>query len=241
MKRALVIFAKAPQEGRVKTRLVPPLTVAQATALYRCFLRDTIASARQLGGVDLIISYTPAGTERLFARVAPGIPLLLQEGADFGSRLYNCFEKLDGAGYQAVCVMDTDSPTLPHAFIADGFAKLGATGDGAVVGPAADGGYYLIGLRRPHRELFTGISWSTSRVTTETLRRAREIGLAVSLLPQWYDVDTAADLVRLQDELARANSPGGAAPRTRAFLARVGREAAGPLYEAGQRAASDTV
>lgn len=220
MKQALVIFAKAPQENCVKTRLVPPLTPAQATELYRCFLRDTYANVNQLQNASTIVAYTPAGTEHLFTELLPGCQLLLQEGEGFGPRLFGCFQSLFAQGYQSICVMDTDSPTLPHEVVARGFQALESARDTVVLGPSADGGYYLIGLNAPHPALFENISWSTSRVLAETVAQAQALGLQIERLPQWYDIDTEAELRILQRELEQQGTGGYGAPYTRAVLAR---------------------
>jgi len=172
----------------------------------------------QLGGVDVIISYTPKGKEYLFEEIAPGYKLMLQEGDSFGPRLFSCFQKLFSAGYSSVCVMDTDSPTLNKEFLAEGFSVLAKHDDSAVIGPSEDGGYYVIGLRKVHREMFEGITWSTEKVTAESLRQAKSINLTVHLLPTWFDVDTGADLIRLAAGVCNGRATGYDAAHTRALL-----------------------
>ncbi|HZS49062.1 MAG TPA: TIGR04282 family arsenosugar biosynthesis glycosyltransferase [Blastocatellia bacterium] len=217
-KQALVIFAKAPEFNKVKTRLVPPLTPVQATELYRCFLLDTIENVSQIPGVDVIISYTPKGTEHLFHELAPQCRLLLQEGDSFGPRLFSCFQNLCAEGYESVLVMDTDSPTLPHKYLEEGFEYLAAREDAGIIGPSADGGYYVIGLKKPHRAMFENITWSTEYVTAESLEQADKIGLPIHLLPEWFDVDTEAELAYLERQILNGSIEGYSAPHTRAFF-----------------------
>jgi rSAM/selenodomain-associated transferase 1 len=217
MRRALAVAAKAPQPGRVKTRLLPFLAAEDATELYRCFLKDTIALMETVPATDVVISYTPEGAERFFDGIISGRHRLLpQRGGDLGERLCFALEDLLAEGYDSAAIMDSDSPTLPHAYLEQTFDLLAAPGDRVVLGPATDGGYYLIGLNRPHRRLFQDISWSSGRVLDESIERAREIGLEVALLPEWYDVDQAADFDRLMLELRPGNSNGGDPANARA-------------------------
>jgi hypothetical protein len=219
LKEALVMVAKAPRAGEVKTRLHGALGPVGATELYRCFLRDTFAimeAARDARPtLSLGLCYTPAGEERAFDRLGrDGSLLLAQRGADLGQRLRHCFEDLFAAGYDSVAIMNSDSPTLPSAYLLAAFDHLKGE-EMVVLGPTTDGGYYLIGMRRLHPQLFERITWSTARVLAETRERAREAGLEVILLPEWFDVDTPEELARLQREIGR---DGHSAKSTRAFL-----------------------
>lgn len=231
---ALGVMTKAPRAGRVKTRLTPPLTSEEAAALNTCFLRDTAnaissASAQCLArGIGV---YTPVGDESAYADILPtDFELIAQRGDAFGERLTNAVEDLRAVGFDAVCLIDSDSPTVPQTAYADAARILAQQGDRMVFGPSDDGGYYLIGLKQLHRRLFEDIDWSTERVAEQTLQRAKEIGLEVALLPTWYDVDDRMTLRRLCDELLASggNSAGYAAPETKSFLAnlvaREGRE-----------------
>jgi rSAM/selenodomain-associated transferase 1 len=212
------VAAKAPQPGQVKTRLQRLLSEDDATELYRCFLRDTVALTRDLPETDVIISYTPAGSEPLFRELASnGNRLLLQRGNTFGERLFNALDDLLQCGYEQVVIMDADSPTLPARFLREAFERLSRPGDRVVLGPTTDGGYYLIGIKNPHRSLFERITWSSDRVLAETVARAAELALEVSLLPEWFDVDTDTDLERLWRDLS-GSYPGSCASETRHFL-----------------------
>lgn len=210
-KCALAMMIKAPRAGESKTRLVPPLTHEEAAHLSVAFLRDTAANiagacAEQAEGggreVDPVAAYTPCGAESAFDDLLPReFALLPQRGDSFGERLFYAADDLLRLGYDSCCLIDSDSPTLPRALLTAAIAELSRPGERIVLGPANDGGYYLIGLRRAHRRLFEEIAWSTSEVAAQTIARAREINLDVALLPAWYDVDDGASLRRLCVEL----------------------------------------
>lgn len=222
---ALVVMAKAPRPGRVKTRLSPPLTLVQTAALNTCFLRDTTANLATIPLAAGLISYTPVGDEALFAGLLPEtFALVPQRGEAFGERLLAAAQDILAIGYGAVCLIDSDSPTVPTAAFAQAVQALAAPGDRVVLGPSHDGGYYLIGLKHPHAAPFERITWSTASVTEETLTRCHDAGLETVLLPTWYDVDDAATLAILQAELLEATpppfatAPGYPAPHTTAYL-----------------------
>ncbi len=224
-KCALAVMTKAPIPGKVKTRLSPPLTSEQASTLNSCFLRDTVnslESATLTAPARWVISYTPIGEEAAFGGVLPdGALLLPQRGDGFGERLLFTAEGLFACGFSAVCLIDSDSPTVPTAEFSRAARTLLKPGNRAVLGPSEDGGYYLIGLQKPHPQLFSEITWSTSIVARQTLERAAEIHLPVELLQLWYDVDDSTSLQRLQTELFDPESDlprGYPAPNTREYL-----------------------
>lgn len=210
---AVVVFAKAPRPGAVKTRLCPPLSPVAAARLYRCFLLDTLDGVRGLAGVTPVIAYAPRRARALFAARHRGVRLLPQVGPDLGARMAGVFRRLFARGFEAVVIIGSDSPTLPRWHLEAAVRILGRA-DG-VIGPSADGGYYLIGLRAPCPALFTGVPWSTDRVLATTLRRARRAGRRLRRLPAWYDVDTSDDLRRLAAELRATPT---SAARTRRWL-----------------------
>lgn len=216
-------MAKAPRNGEVKTRLVPPLTAAEAARLGGCFIADiagNIVAAAREAPIDGHVAYSPPGSEAAFAALLPdGIGLLRPRRVGLGEALFDAAEDLLAAGYGAACLVNADSPTLPTGLLVEAARLLAAPGDRLVLGPAEDGGYYLIGLKRAHRRLFEDIAWSTERVFRQTCERAAEIGLETVALPAWYDVDDVASLRRLMQELrGDAGCPGYVAPRTAAFL-----------------------
>jgi uncharacterized protein len=243
---ALAVMTKAPQAGQVKTRLVPPLTPEEAAELNKCFLRDTAAaissacSRRTVAAAEntrrthhprgshseattarasAIAVYTPVGAESAYTDILPAdFSLLPQRGDKFGERLYFAVEDLFNSGFDSVCLIDSDSPTVPAENFVEAVEVLSTRDDRVVLGPSDDGGYYLIGVKKPHRHLFEQIDWSTERVFNQTIQRATEIGLEVKLLPTGYDIDDDASLRRLCDELLGENAAASVAPNTRKFL-----------------------
>jgi len=237
---ALAVMTKAPHAGRVKTRLIPPLTPEEAAELNKCFLRDTAAAISSVcsGGLrpphaadarphpdqplrcQPVAVYMPVGAESAYTDILlTDFSLLPQRGDKFGERLYLAVEDLFRCGFESVCLIDSDSPTVPSENFAEAVEVLSQTEDRVVLGPSDDGGYYLIGLKKPHRHLFEQIDWSTERVLNQTIQRANEIGLEAKLLPTGYDVDDAASLRRLCNELLGEQADDSVASNTRRFLA----------------------
>lgn len=214
--KALLVVAKLPAAGQTKTRLCPPLDGDTAAALYECFLRDTLDLMRQVPDVQRTIAFLPADAEGYFRDLAPDMALTPQRGADLGERLANLLADAFAGGASQAVVMDSDSPSLPAASLRQAFTELDQGCD-VVLGPCDDGGYYLIGLRQPQPRLLREVHMSTPTVVAETLALAHEMGLRTALLPTWYDVDTAAELRRLRDELRTA--PPQVCPATRRILA----------------------
>jgi uncharacterized protein len=243
---ALAVMTKAPRPGEVKTRLVPPLTHDEAAQLNSSFLRDIAAaisaaigetarscSRRTMDGAAGrqaateriargIGVYTPQGTEAAYENILPEeFFLIAQRGHNFGDRLIFAAEDLFKVGFASVCLINSDSPTVPAENFSQAIELLQFPGDRIVLGPSDDGGYYLIGLKKLHRAMFERIDWSTERVLDQTLQRAAQIGVEAKLLPAGYDVDDWATLERLCNELLGENSSRacGIAPNTRKFLA----------------------
>jgi rSAM/selenodomain-associated transferase 1 len=213
---ALLVFAKRPEPGQAKTRLTPPLTAEEAATLYECFLLDTLARVRRVPGVRLVLAYMPASDEAYFSQLAPDVERVAQVGYDLGTRLDNTTTDYLTQGYDKVVVVGSDSPTLPIDYLVAAFEALTGEVD-VVIGPCEDGGYYLIGLKRPAPRLFCEVQMSTSRTFADTLDMAAKEKLRVHMLPRWYDVDDAFSLAHLQTELSR--SPSVSASHTRRFLA----------------------
>lgn len=222
---ALAVMTKAPQAGRVKTRLTPPLSAEEAASLNTCFLRDTAAAILKTtkgGKAQGVGVFTPAGSEAAYSGILPAeFVLVPQRGDAFGERLLAATDDLLRLGFDSLCLIDSDSPTVPNDAFSHAVDFLAAPEDCVVLGPSDDGGYYLIGLKKTHRRLFEQIDWSTERVLEQTVAAAREIDLPVRLLPTWYDVDDRVTLARLCRELFGTNGSAGGgfpAPATRAFL-----------------------
>jgi rSAM/selenodomain-associated transferase 1 len=202
---AIAVMAKASIPGRAKTRLVPPLTREEAARLNTAFLRDiadSLIGSSALADIAPFMAHAPAGSAAFFREILPArIGLLETVAPSFADCLFHAAASLLDAGHESACLINSDSPTLPAAYLVSAATILAAPGDRVVLGPSTDGGYYLIGLKRPHRRLFEGVDWSTERVFAQTLDRAKELSLAVHHLPSWYDVDDLAALRVLMGEL----------------------------------------
>ena len=223
---AIGIMCKAPQPGSAKTRLAKAIGAVAASELSACFLRDVAAAIEAVPealGRHGYGVYAPAEAEQVIRELFPQkFELLLQAGDDLGEALFGATRDLLLAGHDCVLLVNGDSPTLPSRFLVQAIETLRDPGDRMVLGPASDGGYYLIGLKRPHWRLFSQIEWGTETVARRTRERAAEIGLATTLLPEWYDVDDFETLGWLWDELTGNSTRfrgGSAAAATRAFLA----------------------
>jgi rSAM/selenodomain-associated transferase 1 len=191
--RALIVMARAPVPGAVKTRLAAALGDRQTAALYGCFVRDTMEKLQTLSDAQVIVYHAPCRpveASLLGDLLPPGTPLRPQRGAAFGDRMRVALEECDG--FDRRILIGTDSPSLPPRFVHDAFQALERCD--VVLGPATDGGYYLLGVQRAHPELFQDIDWSTSAVLAQTAARCRQARLRLALLPPWYDVDEIDDL-----------------------------------------------
>lgn len=213
---AVAVMAKVPGTAVVKSRLHTVLTPEQATALYRCFLLDRLDGLATVSEIERVVAFTPAESgDEMAALVPVGFRCVPQQGRDLGERLAALLAGLIAEGHTAAIAIDSDSPTLPMAYVAAAARCLRERTADIVIGPADDGGYYLIGVTTPQPRLFEDVPWSTSRVLPTTLARAKELGLRSHLLPAWFDVDTERDLRRLRDQM---QGDGGGPPRTFAFL-----------------------
>src|SRR5262245_6150806 len=201
----IAVMAKASVPGRTKTRLTPPLTAAEAADFNTAFLKDISANLLAAGARANIrgyMAYGPSGTQQFFIDNLPReIGLIESWLPNFGDCLFKAIIGLFDAGHASAVVLNSDSPTLPTDLLVETAEVLARPGDRAVLGPSTDGGYYLLGIKHPHRRLFDEIDWSTERVARQTLERAREIGLDAHCLPAWYDVDDSQALRQLHAEL----------------------------------------
>ncbi len=196
----LVVFARAPHLGRVKTRLTPPLTQQQALDLHQAFVEDTLeklARFRRPGLERWLYLSQPSSPEQL--DVPPAWSSALQTGDDLGARMEGTFRQAYEDGRERVVIVGSDSPTLPLDYLDQAYQALAA--HDVVLGPAEDGGYYLVGSSRFVPELLRGITWGSSRVLEQSTEALSRAGRSFHLLPSWYDVDTAKDLLRLEKEL----------------------------------------
>lgn len=202
---AFAVMAKASIAGKTKTRLVPPLTEDEAAKLNTVFLRDAadnIVAAATFASIRGWMAFSPAGAESFFrAHLPESIGLLETVAPTLGECLHYAAVSLLRAGHGAVCLVNSDSPTLPVGYLVTAATALAAPGDRIALGPSTDGGYYLIGMKRPHAGLFQDIAWSTDQVFSQTLARAAVLGISVVHLPTWYDVDNEDTLRLLVQEV----------------------------------------
>lgn len=246
----LIIFAKEPLAGQVKTRLCPPLSAKAAARLYHFFLEDILEEMGRLPEISLAVAYTyspsrancfrrgepvvrpgrwantgfaptfnplliatrystPATALNFFKKIAPsGVLLFPQEGADLTERLVQAFDRGFAGGFGTVLVRNSDSPDLPGEIVSAAGQALQAEGADLVLGPSPDGGYNLVGLKKPQPQLFQGITWSSPTVLADTLEKARRSSLAVHLLTSWPDIDTIADLRAFAARPLAPDAPG---------------------------------
>jgi hypothetical protein len=211
--RVLVIMAKAPRPGAVKTRLVPSLSPEAVTAFYCCLLDDTLALARSLGDVEVAIMCPDSDVNELAQLAGNEASVVAQKGEGLAAGLTSVFAHFAEGRQRRTIAFNSDSPHLPRSVLEDAFETL-ATHD-LVVGPTHDGGYYLVGAKASHSVLFAGDGMSTSSALERLLSRARVLELSVGFVDPFYDIDVADDLARLAAEL-RLNP--ARAPRTAGWL-----------------------
>ncbi|MCP3978658.1 MAG: glycosyltransferase [bacterium] len=215
----LVLFAKRPRPGRVKTRLEPELGAERTLALYRAFVCDQLRLLRSMSErceIELCLDGPPDDSSGL-----GGVPISQQGDGDLGARLSRCSRRVHAEGAAGCVFVGTDSPTLPRSILEAALRGL-EEGRQVVVSPAQDGGYVLLGIDRPYPELFDGMPWGTARVWRETRDRATAAGRSLLQIEPWYDVDDGTGLLRLVEELS---TPAGRAraPETARVLEEIGR------------------
>jgi rSAM/selenodomain-associated transferase 1 len=209
----LVIMAKAPKPGVVKTRLAQSLPLEAVVELYRCLLDDTVALAKSVSDVDVAIMCPASDVEDLSRAVGGSIPIIAQSGDGLAAGLTSVFAHFAEASDRRIVAFNSDSPHLPASVLVSAFRALGQSD--VVVGPTHDGGYYLVGATASHPGLFAGDGLGTTNAYDGLLGRVRALGLSVSLTDPFYDIDVADDLSRLAGEL---QSFPERAPRTAQWL-----------------------
>lgn len=213
MKEALLVFARIPEPGNVKTRLTTLLTDDEAARLYEAFLHDALKQYQDLGVAVRLYLSPPAGNpDRKLAELVTSVHM--QQGKELGERMQHAFLESFLAGYQRLVIVGTDHPTLPTAFVEQAFEAL-AEPLSICLGPSEDGGYYLLGMNDLYPQLFQDMTYSHADVFQQTLERALTTNAALTVLPSWYDVDTPEDLYRLAAEL---DGNERIAPQTRAVI-----------------------
>jgi len=210
-------MAKAPKPGMVKTRLAQSLPLPAVTELYRCLLQDTVALARSLNSVEVAIMCPAQDTDELALLLGDAVQIVAQKGAGLAAGLVSVFAHFAANGQHYVIAFNSDSPHLPASVLERAFQALAA--HDVVIGPTHDGGYYLVGAKAAHPTLFENDGMGTTNALQALLARARVLGLSADLTEPFYDIDVAADLMRLAAELRLAPTK---APRTAAWFAEWG-------------------
>ena len=216
---SIVMFSKAPEPGKVKTRLTSHMSDLEAASFHEAFVLDTLDTLAGIEDTKKYLACHPDREHVFFQELEESfdIKTFNQEGKDLGERMGNAFRYLRKMGHKEIVIIGSDSPNLPAEILHEAFERLKT--DGLVIGPSLDGGYYLIGISGKIPDLFSGIEWGTDKVFEETLKKAKESKLDFSLLPFWYDIDTIKELRFLSihlDALDESNHI-----RTRAMIKRL--------------------
>ncbi len=201
MKTCLIIFAKEPELGRVKTRLAGHVDGIKVIEFYKEFVRNTIALAKNVPSDEKLLAYDSSGDPGFIRSIKGDLSLFKQEGSDLGERMHNAFLYSERSGNEATVIIGSDSPDLPSEYINKAFNSLEESD--IVIGPSRDGGYYLIGLKQPDEKIFKDISWSSDKVFSKTMENIENIGKMVLLVDEWYDIDTPEDLEFYNKKLRR--------------------------------------
>lgn len=213
MNDVLLVFAKAPQPGKVKTRLTPTLTPEEAAELYDAFLHDALHQYDQLSS-DIRLYLAPPLPDDGLDGIPDRVSIHTQDGEGLGPRMRQAFHEAHSDGYDRAVIIGTDHPTLPTSFVQRAFMELEGA-EAISLGPTTDGGFYLLGTTNVYPQLFEGMTYSHEDVFRETLERVGRTDADVAVLPKWYDVDTPAALEQL---IAELRTTGDVAPRTRTVI-----------------------
>ena len=209
---ALVLFAKAPIAGEVKTRLQPEITPENSARLQEAMIKDSISLMSEINNVEKTIYFLPIEKKYVFEKFIDGLPFHLncQNGVDLGKKMANSFHDLFNKGFFRVVVIGTDSPTLPKEYISKAFIDLNKAD--LVIGPSIDGGYYLIGFKEKVLPVFSPVEWGSNKVLLQTEELIKKHNLKLSLLPVHYDIDTIEDLRYLKTHLKLLSRSGEHVP-----------------------------
>ena len=198
MRNGLIVFAREPVPGRVKTRLAATIGDVAAAEAYAAMMADVMNTCRKLTGLETVVYWDCEDNSLPLLADRYGCVSRRQSGDVLGQRMQAAFAEMFASGFNACCIIGSDAPDLPASYIQEAFHLLAAQQCDAVFGPTHDGGYYLLGLSRLWPQLFTDIDWSTPRVLRQSLTAAGKTGIKAILLPRWYDIDTQCDLEKFQ-------------------------------------------
>lgn len=214
--QALIVFAKLPRPGQVKTRLTALLSPEEAARLYAAFLQDALDVYLGLEA-DVRLYFGPSDQEIPTEFQPAGVSVHWQKGEGLGARMAAAFAETFVAGYKKAVIIGTDHPTLPEAFVQQSFHVL--DGSKAIsIGPSEDGGYYLLGMNTFYPQVFQNMTYSHDQVFRQTLDRAEATGADIHVMPEWYDIDDPETLMRLAGDLETAEQP---LERTRRVMAKL--------------------
>jgi uncharacterized protein len=214
----IIVMVKAPIAGFVKTRLTPPLSQSDAASLAQCFLKDIVDSLKRVIPKIMVAFTPPEGRVVLERSLSNQMLWFAQQGNDLGERLNSAVTHARDLGFNPIIVLGADSPTIPVSFIETALLALVRGETDVVLGPTTDGGYYLIGLNRLQPELFQNIPWSSPSTFQQTAHKINQLNLRLLTLPEWYDIDTPADLITLSNEFLSNPQVRGRAPATCQWL-----------------------
>jgi rSAM/selenodomain-associated transferase 1 len=203
VRRGLIIFAREPIPGRVKTRLAATIGDVAATEVYEAMLEDVLDVSRRLGDVETVVYWDCKEETLQILAEKYACSSRRQSGGDLGQRMLAAFGEMFANGSEVCCIIGSDSPDLPLSYILEAYRLLTTQQSDLVIGPSRDGGYYLLGMRRVWPQLFTSIDWGTPRVLRQSMDTADKAGIVAALLPEWYDIDTNDDLEKFQASLCR--------------------------------------
>jgi hypothetical protein len=217
MKRSIIIMAKVPSAGKVKTRLEPHFSTEQCAALAEAFLQDAVGKAKKVCE-NVILAYSPPEEINALKKILPFQNVFIEQtGRDLGEKMFNAFKFAFEQNSESVVMIGTDSPTFPADFIEQAFAFLELETE-VVLGGAEDGGFYLIGLRALREEIFENVGWSSPEVFEQVYRNIMNLNLHLRETPSWYDVDEPKDLEKLREEFLHNENARRRAPKTFEFL-----------------------
>ncbi len=195
---AVILFARDPVLGQVKTRLSSSFDDETILKLYICFVEDSLDKIRQVDDADCFVGISPENHSGFFnGTESSGMSLFVQQGDTLGDKMRKAFVDRFRQGYNKVVIIGSDSPSLPVSYL----DKALASEKDLVLGPSTDGGYYLIAMTGKVSEVFGGVAWGTENVLEETLKKVKETNVSLELLPVWYDVDFPEDLKFLKTHL----------------------------------------
>ncbi len=222
MKRAIIIMAKVPVAGNVKTRLQPFLSADECAELSEAFLKDTFLKAKSICE-NVILAYSPPEKINALRTLLPSQNIYFEQtGRDLGQRMFNAFKFVFGQKTDSVVMIGTDSPTFPGDFIEQTFEFLETNAD-VVLGKSEDGGFYLIGLKKLNREIFENVAWSSPETYEQVFENVKNLNLHLREVPCWYDIDEQPDFEKLQKEILRNANLQQYAPSTYALIQRWGK------------------